>query len=268
MIKIRKLLHFCRLFAKTNVIKTIYLNFKILPYKQAVKMPIYFYGKIFTLDLSGKIIIEGDIHPGMIRFGYKWFDLWPTSFLPTQLQVKGTLIFKGRAVVSGGANVNVQSEDGVLIVGERTLIGGGTVVKCLKRIEIGEETGITGNCTIMDCNMHFVKNITTGAVANYKAPIKIGKLCWINAGSIISKGAVIPDYSISARNSYLSKDYSEYGTNLFLVGSPAKPATSKVQRIFTAEKQEEYREYFNTHDTDILQLEPGIEIETGTREGF
>ena len=64
--------------------------------------------------------------------------------------------------------------------------------------------------------MHFVKNIDTGVVANYKGPIKIGKSCWINAGSIVTKGAVVPDYSISSRNAFLSKDYSEYGTNLFL----------------------------------------------------
>ena len=96
----------------------------------------------------------------------------------------------------------------------------------------------------------------------------IGKNCWINAGSIVSKGAVIPDYSISARNSFLSKDYKEYGTNLFLVGSPAKPSSSKVQRIFTVEKQREYKEYFDSHDTQTLQLETGIELEEGTREGF
>ena len=262
------ILHYVREFVKANIFKTIYVNFKMLPLKQAVKMPIFLYGKIFLLDLSGKIIIEGALHPGMIRYGYKWFDLWPTSFLPTQLQVKGTIIFKGEAVISGGANVNVQNKDGVIVLGERIVIGGGSVVKCLKRIEIGDESAITGNCIVMDCNMHFVKNIDTGVVANYKATIKIGKRCWINAGSVISKGTIIPDYSISSRNAYLSKDYREYGTNLFLVGSPAKPSSSKVQRIFTSEKQQEFREYFETHCTDYLQLEPGIEIEHGIREGF
>lgn len=268
MKSIKRFLHFLREFAKTNIIKTVYINFKMFPFKQAIKFPMFFYGKIFVLDLSGKIIIDGPLKPGMIRYGYKWFDLWPTSFLPSQIQVMGTIVFKGEAIISGGANVNVQSREGELVIGKRTLIGGGSIVKCLKKIEIGDESRITGNCTVMDCNMHFVKNIDTGIVTNYKAPIKIGKRCWINAGSIISKGAVIPDYSISARNAYLSKDYSNFGTNLFLVGSPAKPTSSKVQRIFTVEKQQEFREYFETHDTDILQLEPGVEVETGTREGF
>ena len=263
-----KTIQFARFLQRLNITKTLIFNFKVLPFGQAIKFPFFLYGKVYLHNLSGKVAIEGDVRNGMIRIGYKWFDLWPTSFLPTQIQVLGTLVFRGAAVVSGGANVNVQSKNGTLIIGKDVLIGGGSVCKCMEHIEIGSWTRITGNCTIMDCNMHFVNNIDTGVVANYKAPIRIGESCWINAGSIISKGAVIPDYSISARNAYLSKDYSEYGTNLFLVGSPAKPTSSKVQRIFTIEKQREFKKYFETHDSQILQLEPGIEIETGHREGF
>lgn len=268
MTKIRRLLHYCREFAKTNIIKTIYFNFKLLPFKNAFKLPFFLYGKVYIWNLSGRVILPKEITTGMIRIGYKWIDLWPTSFLPAQIQVQGSLKFCGAAIISGGANVNVQSKEGELIIGKNVVIGGGSICKCLKKIEIGDGTRITGNCTIMDCNMHYVKNIDTGVVANNRAPIMIGKNCWINAGSIVSKGAVIPDYSISARNSFLSKDYKEYGTNLFLVGSPAKPSSSKVQRIFTVEKQREYKEYFDSHDTQTLQLETGIELEEGTREGF
>lgn len=259
---------FYRQLKKLNIIKTLMFNFKVLPFKQAIKLPFFLYGKVFLHNLSGEVSIDGDIRNGMIRIGYKWVDMWPASFLPSQLQVKGRLIFEGQAILSGGVNINVQSKEGTLTIGNQVIIGGGSVCKCLKSIWIGDWTRITGNCTIMDCNMHFVKNIDTGIVANYKAPIYIGESCWINAGSIVSKGAVIPDYSITARNAYLSKDYSENGTNLFLVGSPAKPTSSKVQRIFTVEKQRELKEYFETHDTQTLQLEPGIEIEIGQREGF
>lgn len=265
---LRKFYHLLVLLKKLNITKTLYFNFKMLPFSKAIKLPIFLYGKVYLWNLSGNLEIPKEIKTGMIRIGYKWFDLWPVSFLPTQIQIAGKLIFNGDCVISGGANVNVQSADGILNIGAYTLIGGGTVVKCLEKIEIGDETRITGNCNIMDCNMHFVKNIDTGVVANYKAPIKIGKSCWINYGTVVSKGAVIPDYSITSRNALVSKDFSEHGTNLFLVGAPAKPTSSNVQRIFTSEKQREFAEYFKIKQTDILQLEPGIEIETGTREGF
>lgn len=265
---LRKVYHFLILLRRVNLIKTIYFNFKMLPFNQAIKIPILLYGKIVFHNLSGKLTIQNDVSSKMIRIGYRWIDLWPSSFLPTQIQIIGEIKFCGKAIISGGANINVQHKDGVLILGSRTVVGGGSVVKCLDRIEIGDGTRITGNCVIMDCNMHFVKNINTGIVANFKAPILIGRNCWINNGTIVSKGSVIPDYSISSRNAYISKDFSSYGTNLFLVGAPAKPTASKVQRIFTVEKQEEYSDYFASHNTDILQLEPGIEIESGHEEGF
>lgn len=256
------------LILKLNITKTLYFNFKMLPFSKAVKLPIFLYGKVNLWNLSGKLELPESIERGMIRIGYKWFDLWPVSFLPTQIQIVGRLVFKGKCIVSGGANVNVQSEEGVLTIGDCVIIGGGTIVKCLERINIDDETRITGNCNIMDCNMHFVKNIDTGVVANYKAPIMIGKSCWINYGTVVSKGAVIPDYSITSRNALVSKDFSELGTNLFLVGAPAKPTSSHVQRIFTSEKQSEFANYFKNNNTNVLQLEPGIEQESGTREGF
>lgn len=265
---IKSFLYLPSLLLRLNIVKTLYFNFHMLPFSKAIKLPFYLYGKIYLGDLSGRIILPNKISRGMIRIGYKWFDLWPVSFLPTQIQIMGCLEFRGAAVISGGANVNIQSKEGVLTIGKDVLIGGGTVCKCLEQIEIGDWTGITGNCTIMDSNMHFVKNIDTGVVANYKGPIIIGEKCWINAGTIVTKGAVVPDYSISARNAFLSKDYSEFGTNLFLVGSPAKPTSSKVQRIFSVEKQNEFKLFFKTNKTQILQLKPGLEIETGQREGF
>lgn len=257
------------LLLRLNIHKTLYFNFKVLPFKQAIKLPFFLYGKVYIWNLNGKIEIDDDIRPGMIKVGFKWFDLWPSSFLPTQIQVKGKLVFKGAAVISGGANVSVQSEEGKMVIGKDVLIGGGSVCKCLQLIEIGNCTRISGNCIIMDCNMHFVKNIETGVVANYKGPISIGENCWINAGTIVTKGAVVPDYSISARNTYLSKDYSEYGCYLFLVGTPAKPLKSKVQRIFSVGKQKEIIDYFETHpNQNILYLNAGVEIEDGRLEGF
>jgi acetyltransferase-like isoleucine patch superfamily enzyme len=265
---IKTLFFLPKLLLRLNIVKTIYFNFHMLPFNKAIKFPFYLFGKVYLGNLSGKIILPDEVKRGMIKIGYKWIDLWPVSFLPTQIHVSGTLEFKGEAIVSGGANINVQSNDAIMVIGNDVLIGGGSVCKCLESIKIGDYTIITGNCNIMDCNMHFVKNIDTGVVTNYKGPIIIGNSCWINSGSIVTKGAVIPDYSISARNAFLSKDYREFGTNLFLVGSPAKPTSSKVQSFFSLEKQNECKQFFMMNRTKILQLEPGLETESGPREGF
>lgn len=265
---LRKIYHLIILLLKLNLTKTLYFNFKVLPFQQAIKLPFFLYGKVCIGQLSGIVELPDKVSKGMIKIGYRWHDLWPLSFLPTQIQICGRLIFNGKCIISGGANVNVQSAEGILTLGDCTMIGGGSVVKCLDNIFIGNNTGLTGNCVVMDCNMHFIKNIDNGTIANYKAPIIIGENCWINYGTIISKGAVIPKYCITSRNALVSKDFSEYGSNLFLVGTPAKPTQSHVQRIFTIEKQREYAAFFKINHVNELQLEPGLEIETGTREGF
>lgn len=265
---LQKMYHLVMLFCKLNITKTLYFNFKVLPFRRAIKLPFFLYGKIHLCQINGIMELPENISTGMIKIGYKWIDLWPLSFLPTQIQNCGRLIFKGKCIISGGVNLNVQSADGTLTLGDCSFIGGGSVVKCLDKVCIGNSTRITGNCVVMDCNMHFVKKIDDGTIANYKAPITIGDNCWINYGTVISKGAVIPNYCITSRNSLVSKNFSELGDNLFLIGSPAKPASYRVQRIFSIEKQREYADYFKNNHVNELQLKPGLETETGTREGF
>lgn len=51
-------------------IKTIYLNFKLLPWNIAVKLPIYLYGPVNLYWLKGKIEIKSNkIYRGMIKLG-------------------------------------------------------------------------------------------------------------------------------------------------------------------------------------------------------
>lgn len=229
---------------RLNIVKTIYLNVKCLPLAKAVKLPIYLYGSVKFHSLKGRLVIEGPIKSGMIKIGYRWFDLWPTAYLPTQLWISGTLIFRGGCIVSGGAGIFVPKKDALITVGKSTLIGAGTMMKSMNKLYIGNYTRITGNCTIMNSNMHYVKNIDTGTITRNDGMVRIGAYCWINSGTTITKGTVIPDYSIVARNSFLSKDYSLYGGNAFIVGSPAKVKSNNVQRIFDLEKEKEMNEFF------------------------
>lgn len=247
-----------------NFTKTVYVNFTSLPFSQAVKLPILIYGKCAIHSLAGTITIASkDIHHGMIKIGYKEWDLFPQSFLPCQLFITGNLTFEGSAIISGGVGLFVQRKDATMVIGNSCHIGGGTLLKSMDNLSIGAHTSITGNCVVMNSNMHYVKNIETGMVQKPWGKIVIGQHCWINSGSVITKGSVIPNYSVTSRNSFLNKDYSQYGENLFLVGSPAKVASSKVQRIFSRKKELSFHDYFlNIHpEMDSLQLEPGVEVD-------
>lgn len=248
---------------RLNLFLTLYVNFRLLPISQAIKLPILCYGKIKAHSLRGQFVIDKPVHCGMIKIGYRWLDLWPVSYLPTQLCVRGTVKFSGKAIISGGVLISTTSKSSIISFGDSITIGGGCVIKSKTSISIGKRTRITGSCTVMDTNMHYIKNIATGKIRPNTGPIVIGEYCWINYGSVITKGAYIPSYSIVARNSFVGKNLKEEGENLFLAGAPAKIINKSVQRIFDYTREGEIRDFFILNpESEFYQDSIGVKDET------
>lgn len=162
---LRKVYYFCRNIYRLNLLMTLYVNFKKLPFVVAIKFPIFVYGKLKIHSLGGKMIVNGPIKKGMIKIGYRWIDLFPSSYLPNQIYLLGTLTFSGETMISGGVGLFVQARNAYLEIGDRVVIGAGSIVKSMDKLVIGKNTRIAGNCTVMNSNMHFVKNIQTGEIA-------------------------------------------------------------------------------------------------------
>ena len=51
--------------------KTLYINFRTLPFYQAVRFPIVIYGPVGLYNLGGNIEIRGAVRRNMIKLGYK-----------------------------------------------------------------------------------------------------------------------------------------------------------------------------------------------------
>ena len=240
----RPIYHFFLLLRILNVHKTIYINLKYLPWGQALRFPIFVFGrlKIQRSDNGGIEIRHARICRGMIKIG-KNIDGHYSHNLPVELILSQKLIFQGYAWISGGTMI--ETYRGTIDIGNFCVIGSGTMLKSESGIILGNLTRIAYCSTIMDTNVHFIKNTKTGKVNNSSAPISIGIGCWINAFSFISKGAILPNHCITARNSMVNKDYSTVcppGT--FLAGEPAKPIASDLQRIFSSQSEQHIREQF------------------------
>ncbi|MBT5491191.1 acyltransferase, partial [bacterium] len=246
-----------RLIFKLNLIKTFYINFRTQSFKKAIKLPIFVYGKLKIYSLKGQIIIDAPIQTGMIHIG-KDLDHNPVSFNPIKMTINGILRFKGHALISGGSTVTVWN--GVINLAKNVSIGSGVQLKAYLKIEIGENSQIVALCTIMDTNVHYVKNIKTGEILKSFAPIIIGKNCWLNQGSIVTKGTIIPDYCIVARNTFLNKDYSKNcEQHSLFAGSPAKVLATDVQRIFDFDEETKLNKYFKENkDLNSIEVEKDL----------
>lgn len=256
---LRKCYHFVILLWRINLFATIWINFRLLPFRIAIKLPLHCFGKIKFHSLSGKILIEAPIKFGMIKLGYRWWDLWPTAYLPTQILIRGNTVFRGSCTISGGVYLASFRKSSILDIGNEVTIGAGSLIKATEYIFLGERARITGNCTVLDSNMHYIKDIESGIIARPYGSIKIENNCWINPGCVITKGAVLPPYSIVARNSFIGKDMTKFGSCCMFAGSPAKVIKEHVQRIISNSIEQKLSKYFMTHPNSMIyQDHPGL----------
>lgn len=255
--RIKYIYRFIKVIFRVNWIKTLYINFRTQRLKDAIKLPIIVYGKLKIYSLRGGIKINSKIEFAMIHIG-KDLDHNPVSLNPVKLNISGKLIFNGRSLISGGSTITAWNR-GVIELGKNTCIGSGVQIKSVSNIFIGNFTRIISLSVIMDTNVHYVKNIETGVINKNNKPIHVGNNCWVNSGSILTKGTVLADYTITARNSFLNKNYKEiFGNYVTLAGSPAKKIASNTQRIFNYSKEAELNNYFSNSSFEAFKAPEGV----------
>lgn len=224
-------------------LKTIYFNYKMLPIKQAIYLPIFIYSKIEFRSLHGRIVINGKIRPNMIHIGDN--TRYVTTSRPLSIwTINGTIIFEGSINFYQGTYVYV-AQNGILHFGTKgTFIGSDTRIICRNRIDIGNTVEITWGNQIYDTSFHYISKDNQEPKSLTKS-IFIGDNVWIGNRTTISKGAVIPQNSIIASNSIVNKDLSTYGENCMFAGSPADIKFKNIQRIFDYSKETEFDTKYN-----------------------
>ena len=101
-----------KIFRYRYILYSLYFNFRYLPFKQAIKLPIVLY-KPHLLKCKGTIVInpiDGKITFGMIRLGFPGVSVYPNNGI-TWENHGGTIIFKGKCVIGN---------DSYLSFGEKT----------------------------------------------------------------------------------------------------------------------------------------------------
>lgn len=249
-----------RMLLRLNIYKMLRINFALLPFTQAVKLPMVVFGKLKLDGLQGKVVFDCPVKYGTVIIG-KCMDNMPIETSTTRLLVRGTLRFKGHCIINHSANVVVW-KGSEMVIGNYVMIASGVLLKSACGVVVGDYTRIASGSFVMDTNVHAIKDITTGKVKRISKPIEIGKCCWLAMNTSVTAGAKIPDYSISTRNSVINRDYTEAGQiGCLLAGAPAKIIKSNVQRIFDLKTEAEIMQYFHDNpQAEFYESTPGFEI--------
>lgn len=236
-----------------NPFATIYLNLRSFPLAQAIKMPVWVYGCPRLYELSGRMVVDGKVSSGMIRFNQVKPGAPSNMSVKSEILNKGLIIFHGVGLIGTGNKIVVGSK-GTLEIGKNFKITDMCNIGCLKEIRIGEGSWIVHRCQIFDSNYHFVANFANGTIPDYSKPIRIGKGCWICNSSTITGNAVLPDYTIVASNSLVNKDMSDIPESSMIGGTPAKLIVTGFRKIENSKIENEIIKFYNKEPGGMFKI--------------
>ena len=110
----------CKLFLYLlGLPKTVYFNFKYLPFKKAACLPIFVSHRVLLRNCGGSITIEAPVQTRMIYIGYGYAGIFDAAHARSIWEVYGDVIFRGKASLGHGSKISV-GEKGTLV-----FMGGG-----------------------------------------------------------------------------------------------------------------------------------------------
>lgn len=140
------------------------------------------------------------------------------------LRIRGWPIIHGKGKIYAGRNLHIKSahkkvemlaeNDAEIHLGNNVFINEGSIIFCLKNVDIGNNVLIGHEVFIIDTDYHGLD----GNKAKNE-PIIIGDNVWIGARSMVLKGVNIGENSIIGAYSLVNKNIPK---NSIFAGNPAK----------------------------------------------
>jgi len=177
-----------------------------------------------------------------------------------RLSDKSKLTLNGETRLYPGSSL-ILVGNGRLTLGNNFRMNQQSLIFCGYSVTFGNNCSIGWQCQIYDSNMHFVYNRNNNTIGNCYGKIEIGDNVWICNRATVSKGAVLPPYSILSTGAYCNKDWSYIETqgNLF-VGSPCRFLKDGFFRIFNQKTQDDLYAFFdNNLDVPVMKCEENLD---------
>ena len=180
----------------------VYFNYRMLPFKQAVKLPIWLYKPKFG-KLSGKILLEMpeyDIKPGIIRIGECIVNIYPNT--GCMIDNRGVIIFKGKCTIGNNSYISV-GETGILEFGKDFGSTSSLKLACYHSIRFGNHVLVGWDCLFMDTDFHALTR-SNGQKSRGYGSIVIEDEVWLANGCKVFKRSKIPARCVVSSQTLIS----------------------------------------------------------------
>lgn len=186
------------------IANSIYFNFHYLPFKQAIKIPIFLHKPKF-INLKGTIKIESDkIYRGMIQMGFKTCHLYPDAGIVYENN-GGGIIFKGSCRIGNDSSILV-GKNGTLIFGEDFANTARAKIICSTSIIFGNHCRLGWDTIVMDTSFHPLYDMEKKKFNSACKPIVIGDYNWFGLQCIVMPGVNTPERCIFGLRSIVNRN--------------------------------------------------------------
>ncbi len=239
-----------------NLYRTIIFNFKVLKYKDALKLPFWLNQKVIIHGNRGTVQFTVPIKRKMFIFSTFHSEILGEA--PILWKNDGEILIHGENIKIGPGTCIICYRKAKIQFGNNVTIGGKNKVISQQEIVLGKNLRSTWEVQIIDTNFHYTINSKSKEISAKQGPIIIGEDCWLANKASLMKGAVLPAKTIVASNSIVNKKYvvpqGEY--SLFIGGAPAKIIAYNILRLrLTGEQERILTSKFEQMNLEKIQIE-------------
>jgi len=220
---------------------SIIFNFRYLPFKQAVKLPIWAC-KPHIHKFKGKVIIDAEhIKTGMIRLGVHGGRMYPNNgFSWTN---EGIVIFKGYCMIGNNSFI-ITGDQGKIVFGDDFIATTSVKIISFCGITFGEHARLGWDSIVMDTNFHPFYNRETEQFKRAFGRISIGDYNWISTQSVVLHSVETPHHCYFGLRSVITRS-GDYESYCLYGGSPLRVLSRNVERIIGQDKITDYSLFEN-----------------------
>ena len=190
-----------------SIPKTLYFNLHYFPVRTAIKFPVYVSRHCKLNECNGKIIIHAPIKRGMIRIGFGKVNIFDVAHERSMWSLRdGSVLFNGMAHFGEGSRISVV-DGGKIVFGNNFRISANSAIMCADEITFGDDCLLSWDILVMDSDTHKILD-NNGNAKVPKNSITIGNHVWIGCRNTILKGSKIPDDSVIAAGSLVTKKFT------------------------------------------------------------
>lgn len=203
---------------------TVRFNLRYFPIRTALRIPVVVSHRILFDHLGGTVEVVGPVTTRMIRIGFGDVGSFDRPRSRGVWQVRGRVIFNGKAFLNQGTKVAV-GPDATVTFGDG-FIASEVAIAAMRSVTFGRDVIIAWDTQIMDSDFHSIVDADE-ALLNPDEEVRVGDGVWIGARATLLRGAVVAAGSIVGAGAVVTRAFGE--PHVLLAGVPAREVKHGVQ---------------------------------------